>query len=87
MNMFFIVVTFVMSTPDVDRPIYIFSKPSFDNYIKCYEHVQKNNMNMFRSAAGAYNFKLQPEAIYCLNEKAVKEIFDYNGNPAEKKNI
>jgi len=87
MNMFFIVVTFVMSTPDVDRPIYIFSEPSFDNYIKCYEHVQKNNMNMFRSAAGAYNFKLQPEAIYCLNEKAVKEIFDYNGNPAEKKNI
>jgi len=87
MNMFFIVVTFVMSTPNVDRPIYIFSEPSFDNYIKCYEHVQKNNMNMFRSAAGAYNFKLQPEAIYCLNEKAVKEIFDYNGNPAEKKNI
>jgi len=76
-----------MSTPDVDRPIYIFSEPSFDNYIKCYEHVQKNNMNMFRSAAGAYNFKLQPEAIYCLNEKAVKEIFDYNGNPVEKKNI
>lgn len=85
--MFFIVVTFVMSTPNVDRPIYIFSEPSFDNYIKCYEHVQKNNMNMFRSAAGAYNFKLQPEAIYCLNEKAVKEIFDYNENPAEKKNI
>ena len=85
--MFFIVVTFIMTTPDVDRPVYIFATPSFNNYIECYEHVQKNNMTMFRSAAGAYNFKLQPEAIYCMPEKAVKEIFNYNMNPAEKKNI
>ena len=85
--MFFIVVTFIMTTPDVDRPVYIFAKPSFNNYIECYEHVQKNNMTMFRSAAGAYNFKLQPEAIYCMPEKDVKEIFNYNMNPAEKKNI
>ena len=87
MNMFFIVVTFIMTTPNVDRPVYIFAKPSFNNYIECYEHVQKNNMTMFRSAASAYNFKLQPEAIYCVPEKAVKEIFNYNMNPAEKKNI
>ena len=79
MNTFFLVVTFaVVSTLEIDRPLYLFSKPQFDSYVKCYEYVQLYDMNIFRIASSSYNFKFKPEAIYCMNRKAVKEIFEYN---------
>lgn len=88
MNTFFIVVTFVLaSTPQVDRPLFIFAKPNFDQYVKCFDYVQVNNMNIYRRAANEYNFRLKPEAIYCVNKEAMKEIFKYNEPKTEKKNI
>ena len=65
MNTFFIVVTFVMaSATQLDRPLFVFAKPNFDEYMKCWNYVQVNNMNIYRTAANEYNFKHKPEAIF-----------------------
>ena len=88
MNTFFIVVTFVLaSTQEIDRPLFVFAKPTFESNIDCYEYVQKNNMNIYRTAANRYNFEHKPEAIFCVNEEAIKEIFKYNAPTNEKKSI
>ena len=88
MNTFFIVVTFVLaSTQEVDRPLFVFAKPNFNEYMECYNYVQVNNMDIYRTAANRYNFKLKPEAIFCVNKEAIEEIFKYNAPTIEKKNI
>jgi hypothetical protein len=88
MNTFFIVVTFVMaSATQLDRPLFVFAKPNFDEYMKCWNYVQANNMDIYRTAANEYNFKHKPEAIFCINQEAIKEIFNYNAPTIEKKNI
>ena len=88
MNTFFMIVTFVIvSAQQIDRPLFIFSEPVFENYSQCFAYVQKNNMDIYTKAASNYNFKHKPEAIFCVNEEAVKEIFNYNAPTIEKKNI
>jgi len=82
------VVTFVIvSAQQIDRPLFLFSDPVFANYNQCFEYVQKHNMDIYRKAANNYNFKHKPEAIFCVNEEAVKEIFNYNAPTIEKKSI
>lgn len=88
MNTFFMIVTFVIvSAQQIDRPLYVFSDPVFKNYGQCFEYVQKNYMGIYTKAASNYNFKHRPEAIFCVNERAVKEIFNYNAPTIEKKSI
>ena len=87
MNTFFIIVTFVIVSTQVDRPIFVFWDPVFKNYNQCFQYAQKNNMDIFTKAASSYNFKHTPEAIFCINEKAVKEIFQYDESTIEKKSI
>ena len=35
-------------------------------------------MKIYEKASASYNFKLRPEAIYCITQDAVKDIFKYN---------
>ena len=86
---FFIIVTFVMATISPDRPVYIFQNPNFETYESCKEYVQVMNGAIYSKAVASYNYKLKPEAIYCVNEDAVKELFNYNydKHDTKKQNI
>ena len=35
-------------------------------------------MKIYQKASASYNFKFTPEAIYCITQDAVKDIFKYN---------
>ena len=44
-------------------------------------------MGIYTKAASNCNFKHKPEAIFCVNEQAVKELFNYNAPTIEKISI
>ena len=72
------IVTFILSDPTADsRPLYIFSNPHFETYSECYTYVQKNSLNLYNVAIASYNLKYKPEHLYCINEKAMKDILEY----------
>jgi len=81
---FFIVISFIMNNVAIDRPVYIFKEPNFDNKQVCELYVRKYEQRLIMQAGAAYNFELDPEAIFCINKEQVKEIFKYNNG---KKNI
>ena len=85
--MWFIVVTFLNATiPNSNmNEIFIFSNPSFEQQVDCNNYVQVMNMDIYAKAAASYNFKYRPEAIYCITQDAVKDIFKYNYGKQEKK--
>ena len=85
---FFIIVTFIMgNTMALDRPLYIFAKPSFDTVTECHEYVAVMNRLIYSQATASYNYKHEPEAIFCLPSDKVKEIFEYNYDEEPKENI
>jgi len=76
---FFLVVSFLMSTPSaLERPLYVFKKPSFETMSQCKEYVSVMYLKIYKEASKSYNFKHTPEAIYCITKDAVKDIFEYN---------
>ena len=75
---FFLIVSFLMSSAAVERPMYLFKSPSFDTHIECQEYVNVMYMKIYQKASASYNFKYTPEAIYCITTDAVKDIFKYN---------
>tara|TARA_B100000519_G_C14141402_1_gene390006 strand:- start:497 stop:760 length:264 start_codon:yes stop_codon:yes gene_type:complete len=76
---FFLIVTFLMAnTAALDRPMYVFKNPSFDSMKECKEYVSVMHMRIYQQASHSYNYQYTPEAIYCLTQDAVKEIFEYN---------
>jgi len=81
---FFIVISFIMNNVATDRPVYIFKEPNFDNKQVCELYVRKYEQRLIMQAGAAYNFELDPEAIFCITKEQVKEIFKYNNG---KKNI
>ena len=81
---FFIVISFIMSNVAIDRPVYIFKEPNFDNRQICELYVRKYEQRLIMQAGAAYNFELNPEAIFCITKEQVEEIFKYNNG---KKNI
>ena len=81
---FFIVISFIMNNVAIDRPVYIFKEPNFDNKQVCELYVRKYEQRLIMQAGAAYNFELNPEAIFCITKEQVKEIFKYNNG---KKNI
>lgn len=81
---FFIVISFIMNNVAIDRPVYIFKEPNFDNKQVCELYVRKYEQRLIMQAGAAYNFELNPEAIFCISKEQVKEIFKYNNG---KKNI
>ena len=85
---FFIIVSFIMgNTMALDRPLYIFAKPSFDSVSECHEYVTVMNRLIYSQATASYNYKHEPEAIFCLPSDKVKEIFEYNYDEEPKENI
>ena len=66
------------NTMALDRPLYIFAKPSFDSVCECDEYVTVMNRLIYSQATASYNYKHEPEAIFCLPKDKVKEIFNYN---------
>ena len=71
----FIIVTFLNAgMPSGMNNMYIFSQPSFETQMDCYNYVQVENMQIYGKAAKSYNFKYTPEAIYCLEKKSVEKI-------------
>ena len=60
---FFIIVSFIMTSLSVDRPMYVFSKPTFDSMNDCKAYVSVKHMEIYRAASASYNFKLKPEAV------------------------
>ena len=85
---FFIIVSFVMAnTMALDRPLYIFKQPSFETQDQCNQYVSVMHQRIYTQASASYNFKHQPEAIFCLPTEKVKEIFDYNYEEDNKQNI
>ena len=76
---FFIIVSFIMANEmSLDRPLFIFKQPVFDSVIECNQYVSVMHQRIYTTASASYNFKHQPEAIYCLPTNKVKEIFEYN---------
>ena len=86
---FFIVVSFIMINQSaIDRPLFIFKNPIFDNLNECKQYVSVTHQRLYAVAGASYNFKYKPEAIFCLNKEKVKEIFKYNyENETPKQNI
>ena len=74
----------MMNTAAPDRPVYIFKEPNFDNKRMCEMYVRKFEQRLIMQAGAAYNFDLEPEAIFCISKEQVKDIFNYNDG---KKNI
>lgn len=81
---FFIVISFIMTTASLDRPVYIFKEPNFDNKQICEMYVRKYEQALIMKAGAAYDFNLEPEAIFCITKEQVQDIFKYNNG---KKNI
>ena len=73
-----------MSNVAIDRPVYIFKEPNFDNREICELYVRKYEQRLVMQAGAAYDFKLDPEAIFCISKEQVEDIFKYNDG---KKNI
>ncbi len=85
---FFIIVSFIMAnTAALDRPLYVFQKPSFESADECKNYVSVMHQRIYSAASASYNYKHTPESIYCLPHDEVKEIFQYNFDKEEKKNI
>ncbi len=82
---FFLIVSFLMSSAAVERPMYLFKSPSFDTHIECQEYVNVMYMKIYQKASASYNFKYTPEAIYCIDTEQVKDIFKYNYGKQETK--
>ena len=36
------------------------------------------HMRIYQKASASYNYRYTPEAIYCITQDAVKDIFKYN---------
>ena len=83
---FFIIVSFVITSFGVDRPMYVFSKPTFDSMNDCKAYVSVKYMDIYKVASSSYNFKLKPEAIWCIDTDKMKEIFKPN-DETKKQNI
>ena len=75
---FFLIVSFLMTGAAVERPMYLFKNPSFETYNECKDYVSVMHMKIYQKASASYNFKFTPEAIYCITQDAVKDIFKYN---------
>lgn len=73
-----------MTTASLDRPVYIFKEPNFDNKQICEMYVRKYEQALIMKAGAAYDFNLEPEAIFCITKEQVQDIFKYNNG---KKNI
>ena len=76
----FIIVSFVITSLGVDRPMYVFQKPTFDSMNDCKAYVSVKYMDIYKVASSSYNFKLKPEAIWCIDTDKMNEIF----NPSDK---
>jgi len=75
---FFLIVSFLMTSAAVERPMYVFKNPSFDTQQECQEYVSVMYMKIYQKASASYNYRYTPEAIYCITTEAVKDIFKYN---------
>ena len=82
---FFLIVSFLMTSAAVERPMYVFQSPSFDTIVECQKYVSVMYMKIYQTASASYNFKYTPEAIYCITTDQVKDIFKYNYGKQEKK--
>ena len=83
---FFIIVSFVMTSLGVDRPMYVFQKPTFDSMNDCKMYVSVKYMDIYKVASSSYNFKLKPEAIWCIDTDKMKEMFNPS-DETKKQNI
>ena len=84
----FIIVSFIMAnTAALDRPLFVFKNPQFDTMKECHQYVSVMHQRIYTAASASYNFRHTPEAIFCLTTDQVKEIFEYNSDQKEKKNI
>ena len=84
----FIIVSFIMAnTAALDRPLFVFKNPQFDTMKECHQYVSVMHQRIYTAASASYNFRHTPEAIFCLTSDQVKEIFEYNYDQKEKKNI
>ena len=75
---FFLIVSFLMTSAAVERPMYVFKSPSFDTIVECQKYVSVMYMKIYQTASASYNFRYTPEAIYCITTEQVKDIFKYN---------
>ena len=75
---FFLIVSFLMTSASIERPMFFFQSPSFDSQKECQEYVDVMHMKIYQKAAASYNYQYTPEAIYCITTDAVKDIFKYN---------
>ena len=75
---FFLIVSFLMTSAAVERPMYVFKSPSFDTMVECQKYVSVMYMKIYQTASASYNFRYTPEAIYCITTEQVKDIFKYN---------
>ena len=86
----FIIVTFLQApVPNTDmNNMYVFSQPYFETQKECFDYVQVKNLDIYNMAAGSYNYRYKPEAIYCLEKEQVGKIMkEYKAFLEEKPKI
>jgi len=73
---FFIIVSFVMANAmALDRPLFVFKQPIFETKDQCNQYVEVMHQRIYTQASASYNFKLKPEAIWCIDTDKMKELF------------
>ena len=82
---FFLIVSFLMTSVEIERPMYVFKSPSFETEKECREYVSVMHMKIYQKAAASYTYRYTPEAIYCITTDTVKDIFKYNYEKQENK--
>ena len=87
-TLYFMVVAFVMQNPtDLDRPLFVYYKPSFQTQSECWLYANKNYPTIYAKAIHQMGSHLVPEAIFCLTGQQVKDIHNYDATTKEKKQI
>ena len=74
----FIIVTFLQApVPNTDmNNMYVFSQPYFETQKECFDYVQVKNLDIYNMAAGSYNYRYRPEAIYCMDTKGLNVLLE-----------
>lgn len=78
-----------MTSLSIDRPMYVFKQPMFDSLNDCKSYVTVKSIEIYRAASASYNFRLKPEAIWCIDTDKMKELFkyEYDESKTPKQNI
>lgn len=76
---FLIIVLMYAMNPSTGQQIYIFTQPTFTTFEDCKLFVESYNNFIYDKAIIAYQHRLQPKEIYCVDKEVVPELLKPQG--------